>query len=119
MTTRAWGGAARLGLRPPVRGGVLERQEVPLEVDVDDRVPVVLAEVDEHAVAQEPGVVDERVQPPVGLQGEGRQGGGALGGGDVAAVRDGPAAAGADLLGDPLGRGRRVAFPAGPGPPGR
>ena len=38
------------------------RRVVALEVHVDDRVPLVLGEVHEHAVADDPRVVDEDVE---------------------------------------------------------
>ncbi|CAM5539562.1 hypothetical protein SCALM49S_02912 [Streptomyces californicus] len=75
-------------------------QEVALEVDPDDRVPVVLVEVDQHPVAQEARVVDQGVEASEGVQGGGDQGGGALGGGDVAAVGDGLAARRRDRVHD-------------------
>ena len=65
--TRASTGVAGLGLGPPVAGGVAQRGEVALEVHADDRVPLLLASVDEHPVAQEAGVVDEDVEPAEGV----------------------------------------------------
>ena len=53
---------ARLGQVAPVRGGEVQRDEVALEVDVDDRVPLGLGHVGDHAVAQDARVVDEHVQ---------------------------------------------------------
>ncbi len=53
---------ARLGAVAPVGGGVVQRTERALEVDVDDRVPLLLGHVDDHPVAQDPGVVDEDVE---------------------------------------------------------
>ena len=55
---------ARLRALAPVRGRVPGRREVPLQVDADHRVPLVLLHVHEHPVAQNSGVVDEDVQPP-------------------------------------------------------
>ena len=42
-------------------GGGLDRREVALEVDGEDLVPLLLAHVEDHAVAQDAGVVDEDV----------------------------------------------------------
>jgi hypothetical protein len=42
---------------------------VALQVDVDHRVPLVLGHVDDHAVTQDPGVVDEDVEVTEGLDG--------------------------------------------------
>ena len=59
------------GLRPlaPVVGGEVRGAERALEVDLDDGVPLGLGHVDEHAVAQDAGVVDEHVEPAEGLDG--------------------------------------------------
>ncbi len=53
-------GSAGLGPRPPVADGVPGRGERALEVDVDDRVPLVLGHVRQHPVAEDAGVVDRR-----------------------------------------------------------
>ena len=42
-------------------GGGLGGREVALEVDGDDLVPLLLAHVEDHAVAEDAGVVDEDV----------------------------------------------------------
>ncbi len=94
-----------------MRGGVPQGQEVPFEVNADHGVPVVLAEIHQHPVAQEAGVADERVETSVHLQGGPDQGGGAVGGGDVTAVRDRLAAGGPDLGDDSSGRTLRAALP--------
>ncbi len=86
-----------------MRRRVLERQEVPLEVDAHHRVPVVLVQVDQHPVTEESGVVDERVEPAEGVERGGDEGGRALGGGDVAVVGDRLTPGRADLLHDLLG----------------
>ncbi|MDF9816812.1 hypothetical protein M2266_006125 [Streptomyces sp. SPB162] len=78
-------------------------------MDAQHRVPVVLFEVDEHPVAQEPGVVDEGVEPPERIDRGGDQGGGPCRGGDVVAVGDRFAAQRPNLVDDPLGRPRRAA----------
>ena len=55
-------GVPGLGLLAPVVGGVARRHEVALQVDVDDRVPVLFAQVHQHAVAQDAGVVHQHVE---------------------------------------------------------
>ena len=62
-------GLAGLGALPPVRGGVPARREGALQVDLDDGVPLRLAHVGEHAVAEDPGVVDEDVETAEGVHG--------------------------------------------------
>ena len=59
----------RLDLLAPVGGGVAGRGEGALEVHLDDRVPLLLGHVDEHAVAQDAGVVDEHVEVAEGVDG--------------------------------------------------
>jgi len=46
----------RLGLFTPVGGGVTSRHEVAFQVHVDHRVPVLFAQVHEHAIAQDPAL---------------------------------------------------------------
>src|SRR3546814_5459527 len=46
-----------------------QRGERALQVHVDDRVPLVLAHVHQHPVAQDAGVVDEHVDAAEGLDG--------------------------------------------------
>ncbi len=101
---------ARLRLLAPVRGGVLRRREVALEVDGDDGVPLLLGHVHEHPVAEDPGVVDEDVEAAELVDRLLDHATGAREVGDVLAVRDRLAAGGADLLDDLLGRrrGRRL-----------
>ena len=80
------------------------RREVALEVDVDDRVPLVLGHVEAHLVAEDAGVVDEHVEPTEGLD---RLVDERLGAGPVAAVvvvGDGLAAGVGDLVDDLLRR---------------
>ncbi len=43
--------------------------EVALQVDVDDRVPLLLGHVDQHPVPQDAGVVDQHVEVAEGLDG--------------------------------------------------
>src|SRR5439155_23957608 len=45
-------------------GGRLDRGEVALEVHGHDLVPLLLAHVEDHAVAEDAGVVDEDIDPP-------------------------------------------------------
>ena len=58
-----------LRLLAPVRGGVTGRAEVALQVHVDHGVPLGLGHVDDHAVAQDAGVVHEHVQVAEGVDG--------------------------------------------------
>ena len=69
LTTDALTSRPGLGLRPPVGGRVAGGHEVALQVDVDDRVPLLLGHVDEHPVAQDAGVVDQDVEVAEGLDG--------------------------------------------------
>ena len=55
-------------LLPEHDGRVLGRREVPLQVYRDHRVPLLLAHVEDHAVAQDACVVDEDVEPPEGVE---------------------------------------------------
>ena len=48
---------------------MVQRSEVALEVHVHHCVPVILGHVDEHAVTQIAGVVDQHVQVTEGLDG--------------------------------------------------
>jgi len=43
---------------------VARGREVPLQVHLDDGIPLVLLHVHEHAVTEDPGVVDEDVESP-------------------------------------------------------
>ena len=61
---------------------------------LDDRVPLGLGHVDEHAVAQDAGVVDEHVEAAEGVDGLLHDALGAVAVGDVVAVGDGLAAHG-------------------------
>jgi hypothetical protein len=60
---------AGLHLVTPVGGRVARQAEVPLEVHVHHRVPLLFAAAHEHAVAHEAGVVHHHVQPPEGGHG--------------------------------------------------
>ncbi|VWX50171.1 hypothetical protein NOVOSPHI9U_260204 [Novosphingobium sp. 9U] len=60
-------GISGLGLEAPVVGGMVQRRERTLQVNLDDAVPLVLAHVHEHAIAQDTGVVDQDVEPTEGI----------------------------------------------------
>jgi len=77
---------------------------VALEVNRDDRVPLCLRHVHEHAVAQDAGVVDQDVEVAERLHGHVDHALGALPVGDVVVVRDRLAAHGLDLVHDLLCR---------------
>jgi hypothetical protein len=79
---------------------------VALEVDGDDRVPLLLGHVEEHAVAQNSGVVDEDVQPAVTVERAADDLLRRLEARDVVVARDRLAARGDDLVHDLLGRSR-------------
>ena len=93
----------RLHLLPPVRRREPSGHEVTLQVDVDDRVPLLLGHRHEHAVAQDAGVVHEHVEASEGVDGGAHQRLATGPAGDVVVRRDGFASAGADLLGRLLG----------------
>ena len=97
-------GPAVLGLLAPVGGGPPARGEVALQVDAHDVVPLGLGHVDEHAVAQDAGVVDEDVEVAERLDRRVDEALGALPVGDVVAVGDGLAAERLDLGDDLVGR---------------
>ena len=97
-------GVAGLGLLAPVVRGVTRRDEVALQVDVDHRVPVLFAQVDEHAVAQDARVVHQHVQGAEGVQRALDETLPALPLRDVVVVGDGLAAHGLDLGDDLFGR---------------
>ncbi len=82
----------------------MQRCEVTLEMDPDDIVPFRLRHVHEHAVAQNPGVVDEHVDVTEGVDGALDQALGTREVGDVVGVGDRLAAHSLDLLHDRLGR---------------
>ena len=80
------------------------RCEVALEVDGDHRVPLLLGHVHEHAVAEDPGVVDEDVEAPERVDRLLHHLARLREVGDVRAVRDRLAAGGLDLLRRPAAR---------------
>ena len=75
-----------------------------LEVHADHRVPVLLAHVEDHPVAQDAGVVDDDVELAEGVEGALDDALGALEVGDALAVGDGLAAHLLDLVDHLLGR---------------
>src|SRR5436309_9071114 len=79
-------------------GGVPGAVEGALQVDGDDRVPLLLAHVEDHAVAQDAGAGDERIEAAPGLERRADDARGAVPGGDRLGVGDGLAAGAADLL---------------------
>ena len=82
----------------------MRRREVALEVHLDHRVPLVLLHVHEHAVAEDPGVVDEDVEAAEALDRRLHHAFGAGEVGDVLAVRDRLAAERLDLADDVVRR---------------
>ena len=100
---------ARLVLLAPVRGGPPRRREVTLEVHPHDGVEVVLRHVDEHAVAEDAGVVHEDVELAELADRERHQRLRPLPTRGVVDAGDRAAAAGADLGRDLLGRAGVVA----------
>jgi hypothetical protein len=78
--------------------------EVTLQVDVDDRVPVGLGHVDQDPVPQDAGVVDQDVEVAEGLDGGVDQPLAALPVADVVGVGHRLAAGGGDLVHHLLGR---------------
>ena len=78
--------------------------EVPFQVHPDDGVPLVLAGVDEHAVAHDAGVVHDGVEPLELLQGHLDDPAGTLELGDIVMVGDGAPAGRSDLGDDFFGR---------------
>ena len=73
-------------------------------MDANDIVPLLLGHVEDHAVAQDAGHVDEDVQPAELVEGLLDHALAAIDVGDSVEVRDGLAAGGADLVGDVLRR---------------
>ena len=101
-----------LGAVAPVRARVPTRRVVPSEVDLDDRVPVVLVHVEDHPVAQDARVVHEHVEAAEGVDRLLHHVARAVEIGDVVEVGDGLAATRPDDLGNFLGRPAVGAFAA-------
>src|SRR5207302_8942183 len=87
----------RLALRPPVRAGGAAEVEMPVEVDSQHGVEVLVAEVEAHPVAQDAGVVDDDVQASELAHRGLDQPACGRGVRDAAAVGDGGATGGGDL----------------------
>ena len=83
--------------------------EVTLQVHVDDRVPVLFAQVHEDAVAQDARVVHEHVERAEGIEGTLDETLAPFPLRDVVVVRNGVATHGGDLRDDLFGRRRGVA----------
>src|SRR5439155_1712702 len=81
-----------------VRARVAHAVEGALQVDGDDRVPLLLAHVEDHAVAQDAGAGDERVEAAPGLECRAHEARGTVPGGDRIRVGHGLAAGAAYLL---------------------
>ena len=84
------------------------------QVHADDVVPLAVGHVDDRAVPQNAGVVDQHVQRSELLDRELDQPVRARGGGDVIATRDRLAACGSDLRHDLLSRSLVTARAVGP-----
>ena len=84
-----------------------EHGERALQVGLDDRVPLLLAHVEEHPLAQDAGDADDTVDPPEAVDRGLHDAGAALHRGDRVGHGDGVAAGGLDLL-DHLVRDRAV-----------
>src|SRR5699024_1999428 len=108
-------GATGLGLGAPVGGGVPQRRVVRLEVHGGDLVPLLLGHAHEHLVAQESGVVDQHVEPPVGVDGLLHELRGTVPRGDVVAVDHGLSPGGLDLGHHLLGGVLADVLPVDPG----
>jgi hypothetical protein len=102
---------AGLAALAPIDGGEAGRREVTLEVHADDGVPVFLAHVEAHPVAQDARVVDQDVEVAPGLDRLVDEALRALPVGDVVVIGDGLAAGLGDLVDDLLG-----VTGVGPGP---
>ena len=104
---------AGLRLLAPVLGGGTGGEEVPSQVHPHDGVPLLVGHVDQHAVAEDAGVVHEHVQVAEGVDGRLHEPARPLPVGHVVAVGDRFPARGPDLRHDLLGRGRVAAGPVG------
>ena len=107
LTILASTGSPAFDCAAPPLGRVTRGREVALEVHADHRVPLLLARREDHAVAQEAGVVDEHVEAAERVDRGVHQAAGALPVGDVVGVGDGLAARRDDLVDEEL-RGRAV-----------
>ena len=87
-----------------MHGGVMRRRERAFQVHLDDRVPIGFFHIDQHAVAQDAGIVDEHVEPAEGGDCMLHQPPRALPMADILAIGDGLATGGLDLGDDGLRR---------------
>ena len=106
LTMRASTGSPAFDCAAPVLGRVAGRREVALQVHADDRVPLLFARREQHAVADEARVVDEHVEAAERVDRGLHEVTRAVPVGDVVGVRDGLAARGRDLVDDVLRRAR-------------
>ena len=83
---------------------MLPSSEHTFQVDVDDIVPLSLAHVEDHAVPQNAGDMDQNVQPAEGINSGLNDALPAVHGGDGLVNRRRIAAEGLDLFGDLVGR---------------
>ena len=83
---------------------MVQRHEVTLEVHVDHRVPILFAEVNEHAVTQDARVVDQYVQVTERVKSTLHQSFAAVPRRDIVVVRQRLAAHGPNLRHNFLGR---------------
>ena len=73
-------------------------------MDVDDGIPVALVHVEQHPVAEDPGIVDEDVESSEGVDGRVHERVRTVPVGHVVGVGDGLSAGGANLVDDGLRR---------------
>ena len=74
-----------------------------MQMHVNDLVPIVLAHVEEKAVAQDAGVVDDAIEPTVGVHRQLHHARSGVPVGHAVAVGNGLAASGGDLIDHLLG----------------
>jgi hypothetical protein len=101
----------RASLVSPVLDGVAGRCERAAQVHLDHGVPFLDRHVDEHAVAQDAGIVHQHVDRPEGVDRRLDEAPRPVVVRDVVAVGDGLAPHGADLVDHFAGRPRRGAAP--------
>ena len=104
-------GLTRLRPRPPVLARVPRGCEVPFEMHADDGIPLLFARREQHAIAEEPRVVDEYVEGAERFDAALDEVTGAFPIGDVVGVRDGFATRRDDLVDNVLGRSLIAARP--------
>ena len=94
----------------------MSRRVGALQVDVDDRIPFALLHVHEHSIAQDSRVVDQNVEPSVGVDRLLNHGSGRIEVGHIRSVGHGLSAVLANLLDHLVGWPRVLAL-AIPGAP--